>query len=121
MRAQATICARDAGDLSRYRIDGQCSCRADELTLRRRHTVHHLLAFIVIGLVLGILASTAIVGGKAKSPIGAIIGGLVGGIVGGEILLQISGHAGGKYTSLVASIVLAVVLAWLGRGFGGRS
>lgn len=83
--------------------------------------MRHVIAFIVIGLVLGILGGSSALGGKAKSPIGAIIGGLVGGIAGGEVFLALVHGSAGKYGSLVVSIVIAAILAWLGRGIGSRS
>jgi len=83
----------------------------------------HLLAFIVIGLVLGILASSSALGSKAKTPIAAIIGGLVGAIAGGEIFRSaLNPHTAiGKYGSLLVAVVLAAVLAWIGRSIGSRS
>lgn len=83
----------------------------------------HVIAFIVIGIVFGVLASTSVLGGKARTPIAAIIGGLLGGFVGGEIFRELTRTdlAMAKYGSLVISIVLAAVLAWAGRSVGARS
>ena len=81
----------------------------------------HVIAFIVIGLVLGVLGSSSVVGGKAKTPIGAVIGGLVGAIAGGEIFRSMTTLSMAKYGSLAVSIVLAAVLAFVGRGLGSRS
>lgn len=83
----------------------------------------HVIAFIVIGIVFGVLGSTSVLGGKARTPIAAVIGGLLGGIVGGEIFRSItrSDLAMAKYGSLAISIILAAALAWAGRSVGARA
>lgn len=72
----------------------------------------HLIAFIVIGIVIGALFVR-----QSRGPAAAIrvIGGLIGGLIGGEVSLSIlgEGHIRGKYGSLVIAIVVAFIFSWL--------
>jgi len=73
----------------------------------------HLIAFVVIGLVVGWWLSR----GYAR-PAVAVILGLIGGLVGGYAVVKglPSHHTIVRYGSLIASIVVAAVLAAAGRG-----
>ncbi|MDA8334120.1 MAG: hypothetical protein M0Z41_03850 [Peptococcaceae bacterium] len=73
----------------------------------------HLIAFVVIGLVIGWWFSRG-----AGKPVMAVVLGLVGGLVGGyAVIYLVRGHYTiDKYGSLIASIVLALILAAAGRG-----
>lgn len=72
----------------------------------------HLVAFIVIGIVIGALFIR-----QARGAAGAIrvIAGLVGSLIGGYASYAILGtnHDTGKYGSIVVAIVVAVLLSAL--------
>jgi uncharacterized membrane protein YeaQ/YmgE (transglycosylase-associated protein family) len=72
----------------------------------------HLVAFIVIGIVIGALFIRQARGAAATI---RVIAGLVGSLVGGFLSLVILGtnHDSGKYGSIVIAIVVAVVLSAL--------
>ncbi len=70
----------------------------------------HLIAFIVIGVVIGAF----FIRGQSGVPAATrVIGGLVGSLAGGYIALAILGqsHTSGKYGSLLVAIVLALILS----------
>lgn len=72
----------------------------------------HLVAFIVIGIVIGALFIRQTRGAAATI---RVIAGLVGSLVGGYLTLLILGtnHDSGKYGSIVIAIVVAGVLSAL--------
>ncbi len=72
----------------------------------------HLIAFIVIGVVIGALF---VRGSRGPAAAVRVIGGVVGSLIGGEVSLSIlgEGHIRGKYGSLVIAIVAALVFSWL--------
>jgi uncharacterized membrane protein YeaQ/YmgE (transglycosylase-associated protein family) len=72
--------------------------------------VLHLIAFLVIGVVIGY-----ILGRGAKSPWIAVILGLIGSFAGGELL-----HTH-RYLSLVAAVVGAIILGYVGKALAGQS
>lgn len=80
----------------------------------------HVIAFIVIGLVIG-----AIFIRKARALAAAIrvVGGLVGSLAGGFISLGVLGTAttAGKYGSLLIALVVAIVIAALAAAATGSS
>jgi len=75
--------------------------------------VYHLIAFVVIGLVVGWWFSR----GYSK-PALAVVLGLIGGLVGGYAVVRglPTHHTIVRYGSLIVSIVVAAVLAAVGRG-----
>jgi uncharacterized membrane protein YeaQ/YmgE (transglycosylase-associated protein family) len=72
--------------------------------------VLHIIAFIVIGLVVGY-----IVGRGSRSIFIPVILGLVGSFAGGELM-----HTH-RYLSLVAAIVGAVILGYVGKAISPKS
>ena len=72
----------------------------------------HLIAFIVIGVVIGALFVRQSRGAAATV---RVIAGLVGSLIGGYAALGIlgDGHIRGKYGSLVIAIILALILSAL--------
>ncbi|MHB1524669.1 MAG: hypothetical protein ACYDEA_07495 [Candidatus Dormibacteria bacterium] len=72
----------------------------------------HLIAFIVIGVVIGALF---VRGSRGPAAAIRVIAGLVGSLIVGEVSLSILGesHTRGKYGSLVIAIVAAVVFSWV--------
>ncbi len=72
----------------------------------------HLIAFIVIGVVIGALFVRQSRGAAATV---RVIAGLVGSLIGGYVSLDIlgEGHIRGKYGSLLIAIILAVILSAL--------
>ncbi|MGH7608690.1 MAG: hypothetical protein ACREOD_01930 [Candidatus Dormibacteria bacterium] len=72
----------------------------------------HVIAFIVIGLVIGaIFIRQARAMGAVIRVVAALIGSLVGGFASLGILG--SGHTSGKYGSIVIAVILACILAAL--------
>ncbi|HUW64624.1 MAG TPA: hypothetical protein VMW83_08005 [Spirochaetia bacterium] len=73
----------------------------------------HLVAYVVIGLVIGWWFSRG-----AGKPAMAVVLGLVGGLVGGyAVQYGVHGHPTiVKYGSIIVSIILALILAVAGRG-----
>jgi uncharacterized membrane protein YeaQ/YmgE (transglycosylase-associated protein family) len=74
--------------------------------------VLHVIAFIVIGVVIGALYIRQSRGAAATI---RVIAGLAGSLIGGFVTLAVlgSGHTSGKYGSILVAIVLAVILAAL--------
>jgi uncharacterized membrane protein YeaQ/YmgE (transglycosylase-associated protein family) len=72
--------------------------------------VLHLVAFIVIGLVVGAIFIRK---SRAIAAVIRVAGGLVGSLVGGFISLAALGstHTSGKYGSLVVALVISVIVA----------
>jgi uncharacterized membrane protein YeaQ/YmgE (transglycosylase-associated protein family) len=72
----------------------------------------HLIAFIVIGVVIGALFVRQSRGAAASI---RVIAGLAGSLIGGYVSLGIlgEGHIRGKYGSLVIAIILALILSAL--------
>lgn len=72
----------------------------------------HLVAFIVIGIVIGALFIRQARGAAATI---RVIAGLVGSLIGGYLSYLILGtnHDTGKYGSIVVALVVAVVLSAL--------
>ncbi|MHB1576390.1 MAG: hypothetical protein ACYCX9_07750 [Candidatus Dormibacteria bacterium] len=72
----------------------------------------HLIAFIVIGVVIGALFVRQSRGAAASI---RVIAGLVGSLIGGYVSLSIlgEGHIRGKYGSLVIAIIVAIILSAL--------
>lgn len=72
----------------------------------------HVIAFIVIGVVIGALFIRQSRGAAATI---RVIGGLVGSLLGGFVSLAIlgSGTTKGKYGSLLIAIVVALILSAL--------
>ena len=72
----------------------------------------HLIAFIVIGVVIGALFVRQSRGAAATV---RVIAGLVGSLIGGYVSLDIlgEGHIRGKYGSLLIAIILAGILSAL--------
>ena len=72
----------------------------------------HVIAFIVIGVVIGALYIRQSRGAAATI---RVIAGLAGSLIGGFITLAVLGsaHTSGKYGSILAAIVLAVILSAL--------
>ncbi|MHB8313990.1 MAG: GlsB/YeaQ/YmgE family stress response membrane protein [Candidatus Dormibacteria bacterium] len=72
----------------------------------------HLIAFIIIGIVIGALFVR-----EARGPAAAIrvVAGLIGSLIAGEVSLAIlgEGHIRGKYGSVVIAVIVAVILSWL--------
>jgi len=76
--------------------------------------VLHVIAFIVIGIVVGALFIKQSRGAAATI---RVIAGLVGGLLGGFVSLAIlgSGTTKGKYGSLVIAIIVALILSALAQ------
>lgn len=72
----------------------------------------HLIAFIVIGVVIGALFIRQSRGAAASV---RVVAGLAGSLIGGFLTLAIRGdnHITGKYGSLLVAIVLALILSAL--------
>ncbi len=72
----------------------------------------HIIAFVVIGVVIGALF---IKGSRGAAASIRVIAGLVGSLLGGLVSLSIlgEGHIRGKYGSLVIAIIVAIVLSAL--------
>jgi uncharacterized membrane protein YeaQ/YmgE (transglycosylase-associated protein family) len=72
--------------------------------------VLHLVAFIVIGLVVGAIFIRK---ARALAAVIRVVGGLVGSLAGGFISLAALGskHTSGKYGSLVVALVVSVIIA----------
>lgn len=72
----------------------------------------HIIAFIVIGVVIGALYIRQSRGAAATI---RVVAGLAGSLIGGFVALAIlgSGNTTGKYGSVVVAIVLALVLSAL--------
>lgn len=72
----------------------------------------HLIAFIIIGVVIGALFVR-----ESRGPAAAVrvVGGLIGSLIAGEVSLAILGesHTSGKYGSVVIAVIVAVILSWL--------
>jgi uncharacterized membrane protein YeaQ/YmgE (transglycosylase-associated protein family) len=83
---------------------------------------HHILAWIVVGVVAGALAGRLVEGG-GFGLFGDIVVGLAGAVVGG-VLLHALTHQGHASPSLLVEIVVAlggaVVVLMLARLLGGR-
>ncbi len=88
---------------------------------------HHLLAWLLIGLIAGALAGR-VVRGKGFGCIGDIVVGLIGAVIGGFLLGRLNGGgdaANGFIAECVVAFVGAVILVFLLRlfsrdGRGGR-
>jgi uncharacterized membrane protein YeaQ/YmgE (transglycosylase-associated protein family) len=82
-----------------------------------------LLAWIVVGLVAGIIAKSAVPGEGPGGILGDLIVGVVGAVVGGW-LFNLFGHSGASglnlYSILVA-VVGAIVLLAIVRAVSGRA
>lgn len=80
----------------------------------------HLIAFIVIGLVVGGFLHWG-TGIRARHPAIALVAGLVGALAGGYLLILIVGYVLGKFLSLLGAIVIAAVIVWLASRALGRA
>ncbi len=80
----------------------------------------HLIAFIVIGVVVGAIFIRQ---SRGAAAIARIVAGLVGSLAAGFISLSIlgEGHIRGKYGSVVIALVVAVLLAWIVARVTNRS
>lgn len=80
----------------------------------------HVIAFIVIGLVIG---AVFIRKARAMGAAARVIGGLIGSLAGGFISLSVLGSATttGKYGSLLIALVAAIVVAGLAAAATGSS
>ena len=84
---------------------------------------HHLIAWLIIGLIAGAIAGKVVEGG-GFGILGDIVVGLVGAFLGGVILHAITGSsaAGGFIAECVVAFLGAVLLLALLRAMGrGRS
>ncbi|HEY1867748.1 MAG TPA: GlsB/YeaQ/YmgE family stress response membrane protein [Candidatus Cybelea sp.] len=80
-------------------------------------------AWIIFGLVVGLVARWIVPGEGPGGVVGDIIVGIIGAIIGG-LLYGWFGHAGVSgfnLPSMVCALIGAVVLLWLIRVFRGRS
>ncbi len=77
----------------------------------------HIVAFIVIGLVVGYFVGQ----GSQKGMTVIVILGLIGGLAGGYALLGPFAYTTAiKYGSLVTSIIGALVLGYIGKALSGK-
>jgi uncharacterized membrane protein YeaQ/YmgE (transglycosylase-associated protein family) len=87
---------------------------------------HHLIAWILIGLISGALAGRVVEGGGFGF-LGDLVVGLVGAIIGGLILHAVTGgaNAAGSFigecvVAFIGACLLLALLRALGRGAGGK-
>ena len=76
-----------------------------------------LIAFIIVGLVVGALARLVLPGKQNLSIIATILVGVVGAIVGGYLWRAVFGDSAGP--EWIGSILIAVVVLILLQRFGG--
>jgi uncharacterized membrane protein YeaQ/YmgE (transglycosylase-associated protein family) len=80
----------------------------------------HLIAFLVIGGVIGFLAGI-IVRGRGFGIIGDVIVGVIGSVVGGWVWEQLFPNRSlGYYGSLVVGLISAVILVAILKAIAGR-
>lgn len=82
-----------------------------------------IIAFIILGLAAGWVASVIMGTNGAQGPLMDIVLGIIGAFVGGFIfnLFGASGATGLNVYSIVVAAVGAIVLIWLGRALGSRA
>jgi uncharacterized membrane protein YeaQ/YmgE (transglycosylase-associated protein family) len=80
-----------------------------------------ILALIVFGLIIGLVARWLVPGEAPGGMIADVIVGLVGALIGGWIY-SVFGHAGVTVNlpSMVCALIGAIVLLWLLRAIRGR-
>lgn len=77
----------------------------------------HIVAFVVIGLVVGYFVGQ----GSPKGMAVIVILGLIGGLAGGYALLGPFAYSSAiKYGSLLTSIIGALILAYIGKSLAGK-
>lgn len=81
-----------------------------------------LIAYLILGLAAGWIASVIMGTNSRQGPLMDIVLGIVGAFVGGFIftLFGASGTTGLDIYSIIVATIGAVVLIWLGRFFGSR-
>ena len=81
-----------------------------------------ILAWIVLGLIAGVIASKIFVG-SGQGMLMDIVLGIVGAVVGGYLFtaLGVTGITGFNLYSMFVAVVGAIVLLWLYHAITGRS
>ncbi|MGA8326903.1 MAG: GlsB/YeaQ/YmgE family stress response membrane protein [Candidatus Cybelea sp.] len=81
-----------------------------------------ILAWIVLGLIVGFLARWIVPGEAPRGIVGDIIVGALGAVIGGWIygLFGHTGISGFNLPSMVCALIGAVVLLWILRAVRGR-
>ena len=82
-----------------------------------------ILAWIIFGLIVGLVARWIVPGEAPGGIIGDIIVGVLGAFIGGWIysLFGHTGVTGFNLASMVCALIGAIVLLWLIRAIRGRS
>ncbi|HVN69480.1 MAG TPA: GlsB/YeaQ/YmgE family stress response membrane protein [Candidatus Binatia bacterium] len=80
------------------------------------------IAWIVFGLIVGLVARWLVPGESPGGIVGDVVVGVLGAVVGGWIygLLGHTGISGFNLPSMVCALLGAIVLLWLLRAIGGR-
>jgi len=82
-----------------------------------------ILAWIIFGLIVGLVARWIVPGEAPGGIIGDIIVGIVGAVLGGWVygLFGHAGVSGFNFPSMVCALIGAIVLLWLIRLIRGRT
>jgi uncharacterized membrane protein YeaQ/YmgE (transglycosylase-associated protein family) len=88
---------------------------------RRRKTLG-ILAWVIFGLIVGLIARWIVPGEAPGGIIADIVVGIVGALIGGWLygLLGHTGVTGFNLPSLLCALIGAIVLLWLLRAIRGR-
>jgi uncharacterized membrane protein YeaQ/YmgE (transglycosylase-associated protein family) len=84
-----------------------------------------ILAWLIVGLVAGVLASL-VVGGSGYGIIGDIVAGIAGAFVGGWLFSEMrwgtpfEGLAGTIFVAFIGAVLLLLVVRLIRGGIGGR-
>jgi uncharacterized membrane protein YeaQ/YmgE (transglycosylase-associated protein family) len=82
-----------------------------------------IFAWIIFGLIVGLLARWIVPGKSPGGPIGDVVVGILGAVIGGWVY-SLFGHAGVtgfNIASIVCALIGAVVLLWVLHAIGGKS
>lgn len=81
------------------------------------------IAWIILGLIVGIVAKWIVPGRTPLGILGDIIIGIVGALIGGFIygLFGHVGVTGFNWHTIIAALIGAVILLWILRALSGRS